>query len=98
MSKWGFVNKSTALRKMRHSREETAEIIEDMSMFILDQEKRINELQNNVIAIQARSSAVHEAQARLLGYQERVRELDPPRKEQLHNYAREPIMDRFKEG
>ncbi len=76
VSEWGYVDKATALRKIRLSREDTAKMVQDMSLFILNQEKRIDELQANVIAISAKSSSMAAEHARLLGYQERVRDVD----------------------
>ena len=98
VSKWGYVSEDLVKRKWKHSAAKTSQMVTDMSQMILDQEKELDKLKTEIMAMHIKNSADRCAVERLIGYQERVRELDPPRKKELlHNYIHEPFADGFKE-
>jgi len=78
MSKWGFVPAESAKRKFKNRPTDAGEMVEDMSQLILAQEKEIDELKTKIMGLSAARMADHGAVERLLGWQERVREVDAP--------------------
>ena len=86
MSKWGRQYAPVIFAKLRtkEMKQECADLIEEMSQFILDLEERLTEQLEKIADIRKQ---LHEAEmkkgfanaseARLLGYIQRVHELDP---------------------
>ena len=76
MSEWGYVSKEGAKQKFEHSPDIAAEMVSKMSSVLLDQEKIIDDLKNQIIDFQAQLLCIRSNEARLEGYIERVREMD----------------------
>lgn len=76
MSKWGYVDAGTAKRKFEADANEAAKMVADMASCVIDQEKEINQLKNDLINSRMSEGGAKAAAARMEGYIERVRETD----------------------
>ncbi len=76
MSEWGFVTADTAERHFKNKPVAAGEMVEEMSRLILTQEKEIDGLKTEILGLQVKSMNDLTAVERLLGWQDRVREVE----------------------
>lgn len=76
MSEWGFISPSGAKSKFEIDPDVAAETVSTMSMLILNQEKEISDLKDELILRSVETGRAQTVEARLIGYIERVREMD----------------------
>lgn len=76
MSKWGYVSTDLAKRKFENDPDEAARMVSEMASAIIDQEKTIDGLKDEIMSLQTTVAGARAAEAHMRGYIERVRELD----------------------
>jgi len=77
MSKWGHVSKTAAKMKFENQPDDAASMVCDMSAKIIEHEKSIYDLKDQIISLQTDLVFSKAAEAHLKGYVERVKDLDP---------------------
>ncbi|MGB1214626.1 MAG: hypothetical protein ACPG4X_14775 [Pikeienuella sp.] len=89
MSKWGRVSESDAKRKFEADPKEAAKMVSEMATKIIEQDQEISDLKNKLLEESLRAGGALQKMERLMGYQERVRELDPPK---IRKVERQPFQ------
>lgn len=77
MSKWGFVDVTSAKRKIESNPDEAASMVSEMADTVLNQQKEIDTLRGKVMDLQTQCMGLGASEARLRGYIDRVKETDP---------------------